>query len=212
MGVTAVNIIQKSGSRMADTKTFVLSAETPDRVGDVVIQRGIDLTNFKENPVALVQHDRTSLPIGVWKNIRIQGDATLADLHLATPGTSRTADLARGLIEQGILRAVSVGFRSLEHVQLAPRGIKFLKSELLEASLVSVPMHPRAVMVAKSLSMTDAEIKSFFTIDPVGDNSDDVDMVAKALEEQALRYAATHRKAIYSLINATKAQRRKGEL
>lgn len=206
-----MNKILKSGSRMADTKTFVLSAETPDRVGDVVIQRGIDLTNFKQNPVALVQHERKALPIGVWKNIRVQGDATLADLHLATVGTSRIADLARGLIDQGILRAVSVGFMALESIRLEPRGTKFLKSELLEASLVSVPMHPRAVMVAKSLDMTEDEMKSFFTTDPVGDKGDDVDMVAKALEEQPLRYEAAHRKAIYSLINATKAQRKTGE-
>lgn len=198
-----MKLIQKtSAGRIADTLTFVISAETPDRVGDVVIQRGIDLTNFNQNPVALVSHDFSQMPIGVWKNVRVQGDATLADLHLANAGTSRAADIARGLINQGILKAVSVGFRGLVMEPLQ-RGTKYIKSELLEVSLVSVPMHPRAVMVAKSLNMTETELKSFFLVPSAEDIT-----TKNAQAMQSERYQQVHKRGIYSLILATKARKK----
>ncbi len=158
-----MNLVQKaSAGRIADTQTFVLTTETADRVGDIVMLKGLDTSNFKNNPVALVHHRMGDFPVGIWKNLRIHGDALLADLTLAAKGTSQMADLARSLIEQGILRAVSVTFKPNEAEPLKPRGMRFTKSELLEASLVSVPMNPRAVMVAKSLGMSDEQISQFF--------------------------------------------------
>jgi hypothetical protein len=158
-----MNTVTKgSAGKLADTMTFILTTETADRVGDVVVLKGLDLKNFKANPVALVHHRMGDFPVGIWKNIRQHGDALLADLHLASKGTSSMADLARNLIEQGILKAVSITFRPTKAEPIVPRGMKFFESELLEASLVSVPMNPRAVMVAKSLGMSDDQIAEFF--------------------------------------------------
>jgi hypothetical protein len=205
-----MNIVHKSSAgRVLDTLTFVLSAETPDRMGDVIVQKGWKLDNFKKNPVALMSHRQGDMPVGIWKNLRIVNDALLGDLTLVAKGISQTADLARGLIEEGILKAVSVGFVGLKAEPMQPRGMKYFESELLEVSLVSVPMHPRAVMVAKSLNMTDEEMKEFFTTEPVGENGG---IVTKSAEEQSLRYQAAHKRGIYALINATRAQRARGEL
>lgn len=201
-------ITKTSAGRIADTPTFVLTTQSPDRVGDIVMLDGLNLKNFKENPVALVHHNSGDFPVGVWKNIRKQGDALLADLVLAAKGTSRVADLARALIEQGILRAVSIGFRVSKAEPIQPRGMKFFESELLEASLVSVPMNPRAVMVAKSLDMTEDEVAKFFTATPAGDSGSD----DHSAEEQSLRFQAARKRAVYALINATRIQRKTGEL
>lgn len=199
-------IIKKaSAGRVLDTPTFVLSAETPDRVNDVVVQRGWHLESFLQNPVALLSHKSDQLPVGVWKNLRIQGDALLGDLHLAAKGTSRAADLARGLIEQGILRAVSVGFRALKAEPMKPRGIKYHEAELLEVSLVSVPAHPRAVMVAKSLGMDDAEIKSFFTDGAELGNAGDAEDLA---EGESARYKAARSRAVAAIIAANRTLRK----
>ena len=158
-----MELVQKSSAgRIADTQTFVLTTETPDRVGDIVVLDGLSTDNFKANPVALVHHRMGDFPVGIWKNVRRQGDALLADLALAAKGTSQIADLARSLIEQSILRAVSITFKPNEATPLKPRGMRFTKSELLEVSLVSVPMNPRAIMVAKSLGMSDDQISQFF--------------------------------------------------
>lgn len=162
-----MNIVQKSSAgRIADTPTFVLTTETPDRVGDIVMLKGLDTKHFEQNPVALVHHRMGEFPVGVWKNLRRHGDALLGDLSLAAKGISPQADLAAALIDAGILRAVSVTFAPIESVKLEPKGYRFNKAELLEVSLVSVPMNPRAVRVAKSLGMSDDQIQDFFT-DPV---------------------------------------------
>lgn len=204
-----MDIVHKaSAGRIADTQTFVLTTETPDRVGDIVVLNGLSLKNFKENPVALVHHNSGDFPVGVWKNIRKQGDALIADLVLAAKGTSRVADLARALIEQGILRAVSIGFRVMKAEPIQPRGMKFFESELLEASLVSIPMNPRAVMIAKSLDMTEDEVSKFFVVEPAGITDDE----NKSAEGQSPRYEAARKRAIYALVNATRIQRKTGEL
>ena len=197
-----------SAGRVLDTTTFVLSAETPDRVNDLVVQRGWHLENFLQNPVALLSHQQSDLPVGIWKNLRVQGDALLGDLQLAAKGTSRMADLARGLIEQGILRAVSVGFKPLKAEPIKPRGMKYLEAELLEVSLVSVPAHPRAVMVAKSLGATDQEMKLFFTETLTSDaelgNVDGEDAQAQVASD---RYEAIRKRAAMAVIAANRTLR-----
>lgn len=156
-------IVKKSAAgRVADSPTFVLSHESVDRVGDIVVQAGWDLKSFLDNPVALMSHKQGDMPVGIWRNLRVEGPALLGDLQLAAKGTSREADLARELIQQGILRAVSVGFRPIAAEPLKPRGMKYLSAELLECSLVSVPCNGKAVLVAKSLGMTETEMSNFF--------------------------------------------------
>ena len=197
-----------SAGRVLDTTTFVLSAETPDRVNDVVVQRGWHLENFLQNPVALLSHQQSDMPVGIWKNLRVQGDALLGDLQLAAKGTSRMADLARGLIEQGILRAVSVGFKPLKAEPIKPRGMKYLEAELLEVSLVSVPAHPRAVMVAKSLGATDQEMKLFFTETLTSDAElGNVDGEDAQAEVKSDRYQATRNRAALAVISANRTLR-----
>src|SRR5690348_10228960 len=96
-----------------DGLDFVLSDDSLDRYGDVIDAKGWVLTNFKKNPIALFGHS-SSFPIGNWTNVRIDGSRLVATLKLAAKGTSDRIDELISLVEQGILRAVSVGFRPLE--------------------------------------------------------------------------------------------------
>lgn len=145
---------------------FVLSDETPDRMGDVIMAEGWDLANFTKNPIALFNH-RSDFPIGRWKNLRTAKGALRGHLEIAPEGTSARIDEIRKLIDAGILRAVSVGFRPLES---KPRkssdggyaGEVFVRSELVETSLVSVPANPNALAVAKSLDISAATLDLVF--------------------------------------------------
>jgi hypothetical protein len=65
-------------------------------------------------------------------------------------------------VEQGILRAVSVGFAPIERKPLDDGGVRFTKQELLETSLVSIPANPAAVQLAKSLNVSDATLHEVF--------------------------------------------------
>lgn len=142
---------------------FVLSDETPDRMDDVIMSDGWDLTNFKRNPIALFGH-QSSFPIGKWKNVRVVDKELRGVLELAPEGTSDRIDEIRRLIDADILRAVSVGFKPKESKPRpgADFGLFFTKSELVETSVVSVPANPNALAVAKSLKISPATIDLVF--------------------------------------------------
>lgn len=163
-----MSIVKKVGAvEVSDDLEFVLSDATPDRYGDVVEAKGWDLTWFRKNPIALFGHDN-AFPIGTWENVRVEGGKLLGKLKLAEAGTSARIDELRSLVQQKILRAVSVGFKPVETEPNGNRGIRFLKQELLETSLVSVPANPAALAVAKSLNLSDDTMKLAFGEDAEG--------------------------------------------
>jgi len=143
---------------------FILSDATSDRYGDSIIAAGWDVANFSRNPIALFNHNPDQ-PIGRWENLSIKKDALHGHLQLAPKGTSARIDEIRALIDAGVLRAVSVGFRPIEYEQIKDSpvgGIRYLKSELVETSLVSVPANPNALAVAAKLGISDLVCKMVF--------------------------------------------------
>lgn len=160
-----MNMKVKSGNQSDDAPfTFVLSTEDRDRDGDIVRQNGIRLTEFRKNPIALYQHDSRQ-PIGIWKNIRIEGNKLMADLKLAAKGTSDFIDTLHKLVEQRILRAVSIGFQVKELEPLDKDnpwdGFDLKKTNLLEASLVSVPANQNALR-AKAAKIIPDDLQEIF--------------------------------------------------
>lgn len=150
-------IVHKTVASGGEGMEFVLSDATVDRYGDIVDPSGWQLANFKKNPIALFGHSG-GFPIGKWADVRVDGGRLVGRLVLAAKGTSARLDEIISLVEQGILRAVSVGFRPLksEPIDAAkPWGAqRYTKSELLETSLVSVPANPAAIALAKSLNLS----------------------------------------------------------
>lgn len=156
-----MEMIIKAGKQSdKDPFEFVLTTSDLDRDGDIVEPKGIDLTDFKKNPIALYLHDHRT-PIGTWGRLRVEGNKLLGRLNLAAPGTSTKVDMLRKLVEQRILRAVSIGFTSLKHKPLE-RGLHFIRTRLFEASLVPVPANQNALQI-KALGLSAEEIKTFFT-------------------------------------------------
>lgn len=176
-----MSIMKKVGTvEVSDDLVFVLSDATPDRYGDVVEARGWDLGWFKRNPIALFGHDN-AFPIGTWEDVRVEGNKLLGRLKLAEQGTSARIDELRSLVQQKILRAVSVGFKPIETEPNGTRGTRFLKQELLETSLVSVPANPSALAVAKSMHISADTMRLAFGenaeggrgngVEPTGENA-----------------------------------------
>lgn len=144
---------------------FVLSDATVDSYGDIVDPNGWELSRFRKNPIALFGHS-SAHPIGTWADVRVEGGKLKGRLMFAKEGTSARIDELRRLVEQKILRAVSVGFRPLEAEPLDPQRPygpqKYKRQELLETSLVSVPANPAALSLAKSLHISDDTLKLAF--------------------------------------------------
>jgi HK97 family phage prohead protease len=159
-------LYHKTHSGTVQEMEFVMSDETVDRMGDVISASGWELENFHKNPVCLFNH-RADFPIGRWKNLRAEKGALRGYLQLAPEGTSPRIDEIRRLVEAGILCSVSVGFHPLESEPLDKKagsfgGMRFLKQELIETSLVSVPANPNALAIAKSLGVSSATIDVVF--------------------------------------------------
>src|SRR5690606_7233450 len=129
-----------------------------DRYGDIVEPEGWVLSNFKKNPIALFGHN-SNFPVGRWENLRVEDGKLVGKLVLAKRGTSYRLDEVIELVEQRILRAVSVGFRPLKSEPIdadKPYGPqRYKKHELLETSVVSVPANPAALALAKSLNISE---------------------------------------------------------
>lgn len=150
-----------------DAMEFVLSDNSVDRVGDV-IEQNWELSAFRKNPIALFNHERDHV-IGSWAGVRVDGNRLLGKLQLAAEGTSELVDTVRKLVAQKILRATSVGFQPVKKEKLNEQAsefwgpFRFLKSELLEVSLVSVPANSNAVALARSLNLKPDLVGAIFS-------------------------------------------------
>ena len=139
------------GIKVGDTDVplmFVASEESPDRMGDVIASAGWQLENFKQNPVFMLSHDHSGLPIGTVPAIGVEGKQLISTVRFDSGDPEAMA--VKGKYERGVMRAVSVGFRALDFEERAEsgkqRGILFKSTELLEISAVSVPAHPAALI------------------------------------------------------------------
>ena len=155
-----MTMIHKESVSTVDPKTleYVMSDATVDRYGDVIEPNGWQLAKFRKNPIALFGHSG-GFPVGRWSNVRVEGGALKGKLEFAAPGTSTRIDEIRSLAEQGILRAVSVGFApvpgEIEPIEGSKKGgVRYKKSELLECSIVSVPANPNAIQLARGLGVS----------------------------------------------------------
>ena len=168
--MSELNVIRKTSLRAADKDAegmeFILSDATVDRYGDTIDANGWVLDNFNKNPIALFNH-QSSFPIGSWSSLRVEDNALRGHLTMAPAGTSQRHDELRALIDAKILKAVSVGFVPLDSKARKDDhgyyiGENFIKQELVETSLVSVPANPNALAVAKSMRISDATLNAVF--------------------------------------------------
>lgn len=147
-------------SRKFDPKSrsarFIMSTETPDRDEDIIRQAGWVLDNFLKNPVAPLFHVMRSWPVGSWKDVETNlggRPKRLEGTFVALPegGPVPEVDQAAWMLENGGLRAVSVGFMPLELEYRDPEqgwfsGFDIVAAELYECSLVTVPANPEALI------------------------------------------------------------------
>lgn len=154
------------------TARFIASDATVDRYGDIVEPKGWDLANFRRNPIFLWMHSQYQ-PIGTVKKIGLEDGALIATVRFYDPGDSKIADDLWRLVKKKKLRAVSVGFTvksadDYEYIRDESdrvTGIRYLRQELLELSLVSVPANPNALQVARAAGLPDELIRQALPLD-----------------------------------------------
>ena len=133
----------------------IASTPEPDRMGDVVEPLGISY----KNPLPLLLYHDTKKPVGTvtFKKPTKDGLEFTASLPTVTdPGTLRDrVDEAWQSVKAGLLAGVSIGFRSIEEAYNKDTGgFRFLKTEILELSLVAIPANADATISSiKSLDL-----------------------------------------------------------
>lgn len=141
-----------------NTLTAYISTNTLDRMKEVLDPEGVDISNFKRNPVVLWAHNYEQPPIGKALWIKRDGNGILSKVKFAT---TEFAQEIFQLYKEGFLKAFSVGFIPKEiedgDGEKTPRKT-FKKWELLEYSAVPVPANPEALALAiqKGILKTDS--------------------------------------------------------
>src|SRR5262245_2044867 len=136
--------------------TGTATTPTPDRIGDIIEPMGVQF----RNPLPLLLYHQNDKPVGTVKfnkptKTGITFEARLP--QISNPGTLKArVDEAWDSIKAGLLQGVSIGFRAIEESFLDDGGIRFIETEVLELSLVTVPANMEATI--DTVKMIDAEI------------------------------------------------------
>lgn len=118
-----------------------------DRIGDVIEPGAFAKAAF---PLPMLfGHDHND-PVGTWEAGEDKSGAWHIKGRLLVDDVARAREV-RALVKSGAVRGISVGFIT-KQAKTRPGGGRTIKTlELLEASLVTLPMHPGArVTSAKS--------------------------------------------------------------
>jgi len=146
-------IIKKNAD---ETYTFIGSDETLDRDGEIIKVDGWQLGNYKKNPVILWGHNHAIPAIGKAEKVYKEDGKLKFKVRFARKGTYDLADTIRSLVDDGILKSVSVGYNPLErdypsdNEKGKPRVVT-TKAELYELSIVNVPANQNALLEAMKM-------------------------------------------------------------
>lgn len=145
----------------------ICSTSDVDRAGEVVVQAGIDTAAYMDNPVVLFSHDPNQ-PIARVTSMGLEQGILQATVQFPDAGVSTKADEVYGLVKAGVINTVSIGFQPTELLAMdpeQPRGPqRYVKSELLELSFVSVPANRGATIVARSHAPRTPVIRSLYHV------------------------------------------------
>lgn len=191
------------------TLKFIASQEVVDRDGDLIKIDGLDIKNYKNNPIVLWAHDHKGLPVGkgVFKK---QGDQMTIKVKFAEPEVYSFADTVYKLAKGGYINAVSLGmipdWDSIEYptnMKIKGKTVRRLvaKAEVLECSLVPCPSNQNATGIKsleKALSdgvIDEVELNEFNIInkdiDPIETALEKADKIIKGLQLQLLEKETT---------------------
>lgn len=141
--------------------TILITTPDFDRVQDRVLPFGGILQNYLANPVVQWGHGyhQPWQTVGRATNLEVTQEGITAEFELRPPANEHDQqNIVRLLWAGGWVKTASIGFRVLEWVENDQGGYDFTKWELLEFSLVPIPMNPHALAKAfTGLALPDDE-------------------------------------------------------
>lgn len=147
MHIKAEAYIEKAAKLKEGEVEFVVSTNALDAHGERISVDGIDLKDYKKNPVVLWGHDGFNLPIAKATKVWKEGGKLMARAQFYLK--DEFAAKVYGYIVDGFLNAVSIGGMVQEW---SDDGVTINKMLMKEFSVVSVPANQEALVAAKSLT------------------------------------------------------------
>jgi len=198
--------------------TAVISTDVVDRDKDVLIPEGCVTKDYELNPVILWNHDSDLPPVGKATSIKREKGKLIASAELAE-GTE-LADTLYKLMEQGILRGVSVGFDvrsggerkpSKQDKEMYGPDVErvFNKWDLIEFSLVTLPANQEAMIMSvgkclKAGTITKSGITAVFGDTFIAEIPEEVKIEEKVEEKKVIK-----EKRKYNLVKIPQKKKQK---
>jgi len=129
------------------TAEFVASTSAVDSHGDIV-EQDWNLEHFKSNPVILYGHASRELPIGQATKIAVELGVLVVTIKFASAEANPLAEQVWKLVQERVLRAVSVGFQPTNgsYEMRDGRDVWVWRQPILkEVSVVPVPANHEAL-------------------------------------------------------------------
>ena len=131
----------------------IFSTGGEDRHGEVVDQKGWDLSSFLRNPVVLFAHDHYQPAIGKVIAIGLNMQDQLEGVIKFAVAENPIAKIIFNLYKGAYMKAFSAGFINLDLEQRDDGVIILLRNELIEMSAVNVPANALALAKAKGVDI-----------------------------------------------------------
>jgi len=150
--------------------TAIGSQQKTDRDGDIIFLDGLNLKNFKKNPQVLWSHNSNDPPIGKATKVWVDGKDLKFKIKFIEPEISPFADTVYKMVKNKYLNSLSIGFApDWEEAKFQDKrgGYDFIKSDLLEVSIVNVPANQGARVIERVQKafedgvLDEAEVKDF---------------------------------------------------
>jgi HK97 family phage prohead protease len=154
--------------------SFKISDESVNSFGFYVLTSGINLEEFRKNPVMLYLHKGDLLPIGRWENVRVENNELYADPVFDTEDEF-AAEIARK-VEKGFIKGASMGLTnytlSEDKALMKPDQTRptVVSCTLYEVSLTALPSNRNALKLAsggRSVCLLDSDAREIDTIVPL---------------------------------------------
>jgi HK97 family phage prohead protease len=143
---------------MAYNKFILSDGSKTNSYGFRIDLSGLDTSRFNDNPVMLYMHDAAKV-IGRWDGAAVE-DGKLTAAAVFDTADTFAKDIA-GKVARGFLRGCSIGI-VIKKINETKDEVVVTKSELMEASIVSVPADAGAVVLydanRKVISLDEAKL------------------------------------------------------
>ena len=136
----------------------VVSTDSIDREGEIVLPKGVDLSDFRKQPGVYLEHNTDALPLGPCVWIKAEPKRIIAKYRIVENASPEHKAISE-LVKAGALRSHSIGFLSANPSAPSAQELRFhpewqgakkihRSTKMLEFSLTGMPCNPDAVALA----------------------------------------------------------------